>query len=348
MTSNLPPLEIEPTLAAIAHALLRTDRTADASLLATATAQIEEVGYDNWNGGTTVWELGIQIPYPDFLALADERRSDIETFINNAVEHFLPERGDWVHAKIRPAKFTDPNWRRNVTARTVEPALAQTKGSYETENYAFISYQTTDKLTAARVQRVLADVGISSFLAHEDIEVSVAWREKILEEIGRANLFVSILSKHYLQSAWCMQEAGIAAFRNLTSIHLSIDGTIPTGFSSNVQSAKINADTFTISNLLPGIVSKDFDLGLRVIIKTIGGSKSYRSAEETFRLILPYIDRMQPAHHKLLLETCRASGQIHHASRCASDYIPPLLAKHGHLLDTETREFLENVCQQYR
>ena len=82
------------------------------------------------------------------------------------------------------------------------------------KTYAFISYQTSDKVIAGRVKNVLLTVRIDSFLAHEDIHVSEEWRLKILEEISKADIFIPLLSKNYHESPWCVQEAGIAAFRN--------------------------------------------------------------------------------------------------------------------------------------
>lgn len=349
MADESPPLEVESTLAAVAHALLRKGRTSDASLLASASINLEVTGYDNWDGGTTIWEFGIEVPYPDFLALEEEHRSDIEKFIGDAISPFLPETGHWVHAKIRPGRFEDPNWRANVSRPLGERSARQTpkQSSYETENYAFISYQTSDKYVAGRVQRLLAEVGISSFLAHEDIEVSTIWREKILEEIGRADLFISLLSSNYFASDWCMQESGIAAFRNMTALHLSLDGSIPKGFSANVQAAKVDPETVSILELIPGIVSSNFSLGIRILINIVGRSKSFRGAESNFRLILPYVDRMKESQIKLLLEKSAANEQVHHASQCAREYLPPLLQSYGHLLDDKTRVFLEGVCEQY-
>jgi hypothetical protein len=48
--------------------------------------------------------------------------------------------------------------------------------------YAFISYQTEDKQIAGRIKSLLETIGVKSFLAHEDIDVSEEWRIKILEE----------------------------------------------------------------------------------------------------------------------------------------------------------------------
>lgn len=98
---------------------------------------------------------------------------------------------------------------------------------------AFLSYQTDDKTVAGQVKSVLASVGISAFLAHEDIAVSEEWALGILQEINRADLFIALLSMNYFRSTWCIQESGIAAFRQqMTVIPLSLDGTIPQGFIS--------------------------------------------------------------------------------------------------------------------
>lgn len=43
--------------------------------------------------------------------------------------------------------------------------------------YAFISYQTADKQIAGRIKELLESIGITSFLAHEDIDVSEEWSD---------------------------------------------------------------------------------------------------------------------------------------------------------------------------
>lgn len=214
--------------------------------------------------------------------------------------------------------------------------------------YAFISYQTNDKLVAARVKNVLAPIGITSFMAHEDINVSEEWRLKILDEIGKADLFVSIWSANYYQSWWCIQESGIAAFRSgVTCIPLSTDGSIPQGFAGHIQSTKIDPENIYLQNLLPGIIRHDLNFGIQLLIKSISGSRSYRGAEDNFQQILPYVNVLSDVQAKQLLEVSIKNDQVHHASQCASEYLPPLLSKHGHLLVQEDRKYLEEICSRY-
>jgi hypothetical protein len=53
---------------------------------------------------------------------------------------------------------------------------------------AFMSYQTDDRAIAARVSDLLGKIEIRSFMAHQDIEVSVEWRAEILRQLGLADL----------------------------------------------------------------------------------------------------------------------------------------------------------------
>jgi hypothetical protein len=78
---------------------------------------------------------------------------------------------------------------------------------------AFMSYQTDERAVAALVSNLMADIEVTSFMAHEHIEVSAEWRIEILHQLRLADLFVPILSAKYYSSIWCKQESGIAAAR---------------------------------------------------------------------------------------------------------------------------------------
>ena len=216
------------------------------------------------------------------------------------------------------------------------------------KSYAFVSYQTADKRVAGRLKSVLAEIEIDSFLAHEDITVSEEWRLKILEEIGKTDIFICILSENYFKSAWCVQESGIAAFRaKLPVIPLSIDGTIPQGFIGHLQSVKVAQESITVDDLLPAFLKHNFSKGIEILTEQVRQSASFRGAEADFQKVLPHIPRMTDEQIKLLLEYAADNYQAHHASLCAHEYIPPLLKSHGHLLSRKTRSFLKKVCAQY-
>lgn len=216
------------------------------------------------------------------------------------------------------------------------------------DSLAFLSYQTADKAVAGQLKEILSGIGISAFLAHEDITVSEEWRLKILEQIGRAKIFIALLSKHYFLSPWCVQESGIAVFRgDMTVVPLSLDGTLPQGFMSAFQSVKVDPEDISVSDLAPGFMKHDFALGVQLLIDQIGRSGGYRSAEANFHMILPHLPRMSDEQIKELLERAAANEQVHHASLCASEYLPPLLKSHGRILKRSTLSFLRKICAQY-
>jgi hypothetical protein len=214
--------------------------------------------------------------------------------------------------------------------------------------YAFLSYSNKDKEIAARVKFLLDGLGIQSFMAHEDIAVSEEWRIHILEEIGKADLFFALLSANYEASIWCQQEAGIAAFRKtIALIPLSLDDTVPKGFLSHVQAARIDPKNLQDTDLLPAIAKRDISFVINVMVERVRISGSFRGAEANFRLILPYLEYASDDQIKRLLEVSARNGQVHHAAGCARIYLPPLLESHGQLLDEKTRSSLKEVCAQY-
>ncbi len=213
--------------------------------------------------------------------------------------------------------------------------------------YAFLSYQTNDKLVAGKVRQLLEALAIPSFLAHEDIEVSAEWRLEILKKIRRTDVFIPILSQYYYQSVWCVQESGIAVFRKMTIIPLSIDGSIPQGFLSPVQSTKIDPDSPARTDLFPGLAKHDVSFLIDRIILIIRKSPNYRQSEANFELILPYLGKAKDQQIVELLKVSTQNNQVCNAGLCARQYLPPLLKSHGQLMDTQDRETLEDTLKLY-
>jgi hypothetical protein len=213
--------------------------------------------------------------------------------------------------------------------------------------FAFLSYAADDRQTAHAIRDLLTKLNIESFLAHEDIGVSEEWRSTLLKRIRKTDMFIAILSQRYFKSVWCVQESGIAVFRGMTIIPLSIDGTIPEGFLAHFQSTKIDPDAPSLVPLLAGAAKLDIKRVIEAIIDIIESSRSFRTAETNFELILPYVARSSKNQIVRLLEVSTANKQICHASRCASEYLPPLLKSHGSHLRAEVRDELQGVLAQY-
>jgi TIR domain-containing protein len=212
---------------------------------------------------------------------------------------------------------------------------------------AFLSYQTEDRVVAASVAKILESIGVQSFMAHEHLEVSVQWREEILRQLGQADLFIPILSQRYYASIWCKQESGIAAFRGITMIPLSIDGSIPQGFIGHIQSTLIENMSPTYQKIFPGLAAHDVHFTISAITRIIARSGNFRGAEANFALVLPYLNRATDQQIVDLLNASYENKQICHAGLCARDYLPPIFNSHGKYLQPEVRADLSKIFAQY-
>ena len=140
---------------------------------------------------------------------------------------------------------------------------------------AFLSYQTDEKAVAGQVAKLLDSLGIDAFTAHDDIEVSQEWRAELLKQIGAADLFVPLLSASYYGSIWCVQELGIAAFRNMAVIPLSLDGSVPKGFMAHIQSTKVDPANIRFENLLPGLAKHDLRFTIGALLENLRRSQRW-------------------------------------------------------------------------
>ena len=106
--------QIEQTLATI-HALLHAEGMAEAAAIVRAyPAHAEQTGYDNWNGGTNLWEVQFELPAQDYARLGAKRsqmEEQITARLKTVLEH---ESQDWYSAKIVPAKERRADWRSDV------------------------------------------------------------------------------------------------------------------------------------------------------------------------------------------------------------------------------------------
>lgn len=96
--------DIEQILATV-HELLRTEGMSEAAaIVRDYPASIEQTGYDNWNGGTNIWDVQFKLPAQSYVRLG-AKRSQLEEQITSRLKIAIePETQDWYSAKIVPAR----------------------------------------------------------------------------------------------------------------------------------------------------------------------------------------------------------------------------------------------------
>lgn len=107
----------------------------------------------------------------------------------------------------------------------------------------FLSYAVADKKLAGKLKEELEKVGLRVFLAHEDIEPTEKWRDKIISDLKSASIFMALRTKNYLGRPYTEQECGFALALNKRILTLSIDtGSEDMGFCSEFQGERFKSD----------------------------------------------------------------------------------------------------------
>ncbi len=100
----------------------------------------------------------------------------------------------------------------------------------------FISYAVKDASLAGKLKNELEKEGLNVFLAHEDIEPTEKWRDKIIADLKSSHTFIALRTKNYLGRPYTEQECGFALALNKRILTISIDTNVEDmGFCSEFQ-----------------------------------------------------------------------------------------------------------------
>jgi hypothetical protein len=175
------------------------------------------LGRDDWTMvNVTLRQFGIRTIEPDdfygglseYIPYMLEGNSD-QTFIELA-QHLE------INLFESPSSIPDPSfWKKNFFK-------------------LFLSHISSFKKEAAELQKSLFSYGITSFVAHEDIEPTKEWQSEIEIALKTMDGLASLLTPGFHESKWTDQEVGVAIGRSvpILSIRYGLD---PYGFIGKYQ-----------------------------------------------------------------------------------------------------------------
>lgn len=103
--------EYDRYLGTVSEMLAAEGLTDAVSLLRVATSRIEQTGFDNWNGGTSIWTVYLAITPVDY-ARVGTKRETIEKLVEERFKTVAEQYStDWFSVKIVPAVENRGNWR---------------------------------------------------------------------------------------------------------------------------------------------------------------------------------------------------------------------------------------------
>lgn len=207
---------------------------------------------------------------------------------------------------------------------------------------AFISHATVDKELALAAKDALAQTGIDSFLAHEDLRVSQEWKAMILEQLNLCDIFVAVLSTSFKKSKWCSQELGAVIQRgSVLIIPISLDNTAPYGFVADLQAYHVQNDELPIQVMQDAVATRWPEIVIDKLIAALDRAYSFRAAEELMAPLQRYFSQMTRRQANALAEKAIQNGQIWNAHLCHSIYLPEFLRLNKRRLEGETRRALQ-------
>jgi len=211
---------------------------------------------------------------------------------------------------------------------------------------AFISYSTKNKKWGGCLKRTMESLGVSTFIAHDDLQVSEDWKNKILDELKRADVFVALLSKDFKLSDWCSQELGyIATIKEVLIIPLTIDNTNPYGFISHLQGEQLNSEDEVKTVLLDVLLRERPRIAIPNTIKKIVDVGAWRAAESLLQPLVPHFGSFTPSEAADLARAALNNSQVWDAALCRTKFLPEFLRQLGSKLPKELCEGLAAKIQ---
>ncbi len=285
---------VEKIVGSLVYLFKQQENVDAAKVLESAEARIEEAGYDNWNGGTEIFTLLLEVPLKLFSKI-ESKSQEIEWAIEKKLE-----------------KIVRKDVGQSLNTVSISPrleafsAIKKVSNSTEEDNQRiwkanlfrlFISHVSSHKVPVNDLKERLSIYGVSGFVAHKDIEPTQEWLNEIELALGSADALVALLTKDFHTSKWTDQEVGIILGQGGLVIPVDI-GCSPYGFMSKRQA-------------LPGSFEKidqlAFDI-VEVLLRQRGTSEKMREeVTVAFEKVESFLDAKKVSN--LILATNGFSGQ---------------------------------------
>jgi TIR domain-containing protein len=221
-----------------------------AQILRSAQSRIDYAGSDDWNHGTEYFTLHLELPVAFFARIEPELDKVQETIQLKLARLYGHESSLILNRVI----ITGVSSVRQAMSRNTRPNSQDFGRLWDPNpNFVrlFLSHVSTHKFAAADLKRELRYLGISAFIAHEDVEPSLDWQSEIEKALSSMDALAALLTPDFHVSKWTDQEVGIALGRSALVIPIKL-GILPYGFIARQQA--LTGDLETLETLASKVV----------------------------------------------------------------------------------------------
>ena len=177
----------------------------------------------------------------------------------------------------------------------------------------FISHIAKHKVWATEIQSGLAELGIASFVAHEDIEPAAEWQTEIERALFSMDMLIALITEGFKESNWTDQEVGVAIGRKVPIIPVA-RGKNPYGFISKYQAIQWGSQTGEqVADSILGVLlkkDKSKDSAKNAFIMAVANAYSFIRANKLAQF-LPMIDELSSDKEKALVQAFNSNYEVY-------------------------------------
>jgi hypothetical protein len=315
------PKPVAEVVATLADIFRHQRRTEVVEILESAHAWLDNTEYDNWNGGTYTWALRLEVPVPVFASI-EPHLPKIEKELAEKLGYFsrLYPNDHLSEATVSPIAPGSSAVGQRIAPPEIEVRRLWPEGRFR----LFLSHVSAHKVEVSKLKAQLGLRGVAAFVAHEDIEPSLEWRDEIELGLRSMHALAALITPEFHASPWTDQEIGWALGRGLLVVPVRL-GSDPYGFAGKIQgiSGTLENPVKLASSLVASLLLNAQTHGemRRSIVSAFSEATSYEMAQ-TLRKMIVKIDDFTDEEKAAMQKACTENSNVARAY-----YVPEAIYK---------------------
>lgn len=176
----------------------------------------------------------------------------------------------------------------------------------------FISHRSEYKIEVSEIKDKLESFGIDAFVAHEDIQVSIQWRDAIVQSLKTMHCLLAYITDNFSENDWCCQEVGFACVSGSRIIPLRVQNKNPGGFLGFYQAAnvsKLNANEIC-DEVISKVIENDHDTYIQSLLYALNEESNFIKTKSILEFLVQKKVRLSNQQIQKLEEIYTSNGQV--------------------------------------
>ena len=257
-----------------------------------------EISYDEWNGGTYYHKLTLRVPLKIFKLMKGD-----ETKFARTIHYDINKIDEIRNEGIGAVSILVQEQLKTSDEKPIDESM------WGTGFRIFISHKVEDKKQATKLKQQLERLGMTAFVAHEDIKPKREWLDTIENALFSMDAFIALITDGYNEKPWTSQEVGFAyclhKTRNIPFISVRL-GDDPKGFIQPIQAFSPKSDNFAKDICLLWVDNPKL---IDSLVNSLCNSRSFAESEFLFEF-MKNVKRLTDDQIDKLVNAFNENGQL--------------------------------------